>query len=109
MLQYETCVGHWQLDSLLLLRQWGLQCNALFVQVEELHVILGELRQLSEGAGLHPRSMTAHILLKVHRLNHLRQGQLSINIGLLCTNNYEMAMMTDSDLTSTFRTTYKAQ
>lgn len=67
-------------DSLLLIRHWGLKRNALFVQVEELQVILRELHELSEGARLHPRSMTAHILLKIHRLHHLCQGQLPISV-----------------------------
>lgn len=74
--------------------------------MEELKVILGELHQLPEGARLHPRSVTAHILLKVHRLNHLRQGQLSINIRLLCTNNYDMALMMHPNLISR---SYKVQ
>lgn len=67
-------------DSLVFIRQRGLQGNALFVQGEELQVILGELHELSEGPRLHPRSMTAHILLKIHRLHHLCQGQLPISI-----------------------------
>ncbi|KAG7223181.1 hypothetical protein INR49_015789, partial [Caranx melampygus] len=50
---------------------WGLQCSALFVQLEELQVILGELCELSERARLHGGSMTVHILLKVHWLDHL--------------------------------------
>lgn len=67
-------------DSLLFIGYRGLKGNALFVQVEELQVVLGELHELSEGARLHPRSMTAHILLKIHRLHHLCQGQLPIDI-----------------------------
>lgn len=109
VLQYEGCVVYQQLDLLLFLRQWGFQCSALLVQLEELQVILGKLYQLSEGAGLHPRSMTAHILLEVHWLNYLRQRQLSINITLLCSNNVDMAIMTDLNLISRIRRTHKVQ
>lgn len=74
--------------------------------MEELKVILRELHQLPEGARLHPGSVTAHIFLKIHWLNHLRQWQLSINISLLCTNNYDMALMMHPNLISR---TYKVQ
>lgn len=79
------CVTVWalcwlQMQDSLFIRHRGLKGNALFVQVEELQVVLGELHELSEGARLHPRSMTAHILLKIHRLHHLCQGQLPIKI-----------------------------
>lgn len=75
-------------DSLLFIGYRGLKGNALFVQVEELQVVLGELHELSEGARLHPRSMTAHILLKIHRLHHLCQGQLPIDIRKIWIKNH---------------------
>lgn len=60
----------------LLLRDGWLYGNTLSLLRQQLQVISGKLQQLPEGSGLCSRWMTAHILLIVHRLHHLRQRHL---------------------------------
>ena len=66
--------------DLLLFRQRRLQGGALLHLLHQVQVVRGELHQLTEGTRLRPRGVAAHILLKVHGLHHLGQGDLPIKV-----------------------------